>query len=202
MKIPAMVLPFLVLIVACGGGPASPTLIEAPGTPDGAGSVHLASVRPMPQGLDPTYVLALSSATPDGRPKVWAGGPMHHCFGEGIDPQVLEPVIQEMSALSGVPRTDAGPCNVEWIFSDEIPEPAEAQTQLGGTPNAIYSARVQFHRPIPLFDQNYIVKKRGRHEGGHVLGLSHSPIDTDAMAIYGAGPYSASERAVMGWMYR
>lgn len=184
-------------VVACGR-----SAVTGPSDPPTAVSGPARTVRTMPTGLDPAYVLTLSTAAPDGTPKTWQGGPFHHCY-EGVDPETVAGVVADMTALTGIPSTEAGPCNVTWaIGGDGLDSNYPAHAVLGGTATAIYSARVEFLPPT-FGDPQYIVRAVMVHESGHVLGLSHSPLDTDAMGIVGHGkPFSSNERAVLAWMYR
>jgi hypothetical protein len=164
----------LAATAACGGGQGA-ILGASPLGPAGDGAVRSSSSRALPADLDASYVLALSSATPDGRPKVWTGGPFHHCVSQEISADELQPVIDEMSALTGIPQTTEGPCNVEWVLVDAGPD-------------------------VGAQSQDYAIRY-ALHESGHVLGLSHSPRAQDAMAVYGSGPFTADELRVIAWMY-
>lgn len=184
------------LEMACSGSPVGPTPVEAvPVAAQPAPSASASTVRAMPAGLDPAYVLALSTATPDGRPKVWVGGPFHHCPEAGIDPQIVARVAALMSAVSGIPQTDQGPCNVEWAINPDLyGTTTAARSVLTGSANAITHARIEFSVP---YYQN-----RAVHEAGHVLGLSHSPRPEDIMVENGHDhDFTRAELAVLAWMY-
>jgi len=155
------------------------------------------TARPFPAGLDPAYVRALAVLDADGRPKRWEGGPFRHCFGPGLDRIVLEGVADQMSRLSGVPRASSGECNVTWRVAtgaDTVPG-GGAYSDLGNDAE-IYRATVVF-RSAALAGVELAT-----HESGHVLGLMHSPVATDAMHFdYPASAFSRDEIAVLAWIY-
>ena len=142
---------------------------------------------------------ALAVVNAEGFPKRWEGGPFHHCFEASIQPYhaQLEAVADRMTAITGIPRTEAGPCNVTWkVAADpyvEVPIGC-CNSRLFGTDVAIYKAEVTF--PFGEF-----VLGGAAHESGHVLGLAHSPVKTDLMWIDGSGDFSRDELAVLAWIY-
>jgi hypothetical protein len=156
---------------------------------------------PLPAGLDPAYVRAIANVDAAGHPQRWEGGPFHHCFGPGLEAgaprAVLEGVADNMVRLTGIPRTTGGACNVTWkVAADPLEVAGGAQTVVGGNAVAIYGATVTFLRA------DLARPELATHESGHVLGLRHSPIASDAMASdYPAADFSANELAVLAWMY-
>jgi hypothetical protein len=157
----------------------------------------------LPAGLDPAYVRAIANVDPAGHPKRWAGGPFHHCVGEGVNPAVVAEAATMMSEITGIPRTDAGPCNVTWGV-EFVASSQKGSAVLGGTATAIMSARVRFASPAAVFVAN--------HEAGHVLGLGHSTQQGDLMCAPPDGgrenpcapfpdTFAPRERAVLAWMY-
>ena len=183
----------LAATMACGGAPlAGPSPVAEP-TPAGA------APAPLPAGLDPAYVRALARVDASGRPQRWEGGPMRHCFGPGVDVAVAQRVADRMAALSGIPRAKDGPCNVEWVI-EPTPENTLANTTISGTATAIYRARIAFMTAFGSAHPGI-----ARHEGGHVLGLGHSPRPGDLMRAdyydHTAGDFTADELALLAWMY-
>ncbi len=154
-------------------------------------TVAAQTARALPVALDPAYVRAIATVDATGQPQRWAGGAFHHCLGPEVDRAVVEPILTEMTALTGIPRTEAGPCNVTW--SAEYGKRDHSYAEISGTPSAIVSARVLLYQPD---------ERTARHEAGHVLGFQHSPNRNDLM---NAGPrvdyFSADELAVLAWIY-
>ncbi len=189
------------LLGACGGGTAAgpSAVVDAP--PPAAVTPAAAGPRPFPAGLDPAYVRAVAVVSAAGVPKRWEGGPFRHCFDANVADRraMLEAVADRMSALSGIPRAAAGACNVTWkVAADpyiEVPV-GSANSRLFGTETAIYSAVVTFRFP------DFVLPAAALHEGGHVLGLNHSPRPADLMNIASPVPdFSADEVAVLAWIY-
>lgn len=177
------------LACACGSRPqAGPSPVAPPA----------ATVAAPPfGGLDPAYVRTLAVVNMAGQPKRWEGGPMHHCFADDVDRPTLERVADRMATVSGIPRTEAGPCSVEWVVEAQGPD-TKAISRLGGTETAIYGARVMF--ATGPASRSYAT---ALHEGGHVLGLNHSPRTEDLMVAAGgtAADFTAGELAVLAWIY-
>lgn len=102
-----------------------------------------------------------------------------------------EAAAQRMTDLSGIPRTEAGPCNVEWVFD---PTPGHTFSDLHGSARAIVYAKIEIHGGRSQADL--------LHEAGHALGFGHSPRLEDLM---NAGPrvsdFSPDEVAILAWMY-
>lgn len=184
----------LLFLIACGSSPVGPSIITV-----AAPVVAQTVAKPFPAGLDPAYVRALAVVDSAGLPKRWDGGPMHHCFGPGVDIAVLEPVVARMVAISGIPRTEVGPCNVEWVIG-VVPDNTNANTTLFGSATAIVHARVSF-----ATDRASAHLGIARHEGGHVLGLTHSMRPGDLMRAdyfdHASGDFTSSELAVLAWIY-
>lgn len=176
---------------ACGGSAASgpSPLVEV------APAVTVAPVRAFPAGLDPAYVRTLATVDASGQPKRWEGGPFHHCF--SVDPSetaAAEATAQRMTELTGIPRTDSGPCNVEWISAAAT---GHTYTEIHGTETTIVYARV-FIRVHGAYVQRDVL-----HEAGHVLGLNHSMRAEDLMnASPRVDAFSRDEIAMLAWMYR
>jgi hypothetical protein len=168
---------------ACGGSQmAGPTPVS---------EVPVTVATALPAGLDPAYVRALA-------PKRWDGGPFHHCFSADVDRAALERIAERMSALSGIPRTEAGACNVEWVVNSQGTD-TKALATLYGTDTAILRARVAF-----ATDRASREFQPAMHEAGHILGMDHSPRADDLMApagMIGVDYFSSRELAVLAWMY-
>lgn len=183
------------LLVACGGRPLDgPTPIA--GAPTAA--TVAAAVPGLPAGVDPAYVRALVPLDAAGTPRRWEGGPFHHCWEQGVDSTVVDRVAVLLTSITGIPRTDAGPCNVEWAFEPSMAGTMNAYTSIGERP--ITRARMVFRASYALLD--------AKHEAGHVMGLGHSPRREDLMALDPfPNPYredhsfSRDELAVLAWMY-
>jgi hypothetical protein len=182
----------LAATMACGGSPLagpSPVAVAPP-------TVTLAAARALPAGLDPAYVRALAVIDADGRPKRWEGGPFHHCFDASVEPYRadLEAVADRMTALSGIPQTMAGACNVEWVADGEV---GHTFSNLGGTDTAI------FHATVTIRAHGEILPALALHEGGHILGLNHSPMSADLMnvTVERQRDFSPDEVALLAWMY-
>lgn len=177
-------------LYACGGAPSpagpSPVATAAPVAVPSAAPV----ARPIPAWIDPQLVGTMLQVDPQGFVRRWEGGPMHHCFGPGVDQAVAGAAADEIAALSGIPRTEAGPCNVEWV---RVPGLGHSATEIHGTARAVVYAKVTLHHDDAA---------TARHESGHVLGFDHSPRGQDLM---NAGPrvddFSADERAVVAWLF-
>lgn len=190
-------------LAACGSPQAGPSPIADAPPP---GTVSAPSTRALPAGLDPAYVQTIAIIDPSGIPKRWEGGPFHHCVAAEVDRAVVERVADRMTAISGIPRTEAGPCNVTWIV-ERSGANRVADSLLYGTPVAIYSARVRFETERGATMEN------ATHESGHVLGLGHSAQQGDSMcADTTSGPernlcapfpvtFSPLELAVLAWIY-
>lgn len=188
----------LAVTAACGGSPTAGPSPLAPPLPAGT----VAAPQRFPPGLDPAYVRTVAAVGPDGRAKRWDGGPFRHCIAPEVDRATIEPIIAEMSALSGIPRTEAGPCNVTWNADYE--RRAHSYTELAGNDAVIVSARVFLCQGGAA---------TARHEAGHVLGLAgridpstggviHSPRGEDLMnASPRVDAFSRDELAVLAWIY-
>lgn len=117
---------------------------------------------------------------------------MHHCLGPGVDVEVVRGAIAEMAEVSGIPTTETGPCNVDWVRDYTV---APSATELHGSARAIVYAKVMLHHDdVP----------NAHHEGGHVLGLGHSPRPQDLMNATlhpDVQTFSPEERAVLAWIY-
>ncbi len=151
-------------------------------------------------GLDPAYVKMITVQDAAGHTRRWEGGAFHHCFAPELASHQahLEAVVARISALSGVPQTNSGPCNVEWVVGPVPGEVRPAFSVLGGTETAIFHVTVRFQ------DASIFESRPGAvlHEGGHVLGLWHSTVPTDLMnPDVIDGDFSANELAVLAWMY-
>jgi hypothetical protein len=160
------------VLYGCGGSPVGPSEVTA--TPVEVGSVRSAS---LPAGLDPEYVRALAVVSVDGRPKRWEGGPFRHCYGPEIDAAVVNETAARMTVITGIPRTEAGPCNVTWVIDPTIPTPAHAE--LAGTETAIYTAKLVFMVPYALVKavherrrtlRHGVTRALARYEDGPVRG--------------------------------
>lgn len=186
-----MILILAALAAACGSSPAGPSPVTA-----AAPVVAQVVAKPFPASLDPAYVRALVVVDPAGTPRHWAGGAFHHCYGPDIDAVVVDETALRMTALTGIPRTESGPCNVTWEI-DSRAGALGAYSELRGSDSAILSAKMGFFSPYFL--------RNAEHESGHVLGLLHSPRERDCM--YGGAQvtrpdFSPDELAVLAWMYR
>lgn len=182
-------LPLVLVLVGCGSAsPVAPSVTPAQ-----------VSVQAMPAGLDPSYVRAFVSIDASGHPKRWEGGPFHHCAGAGVDAATVERAANRITALSGIPRTEAGPCNVEWAI-EHGPPGTNANTTIAGTATGIYTARITFET-----DPASRLSGTALHEAGHVLGLGHSMRAGDLMNVtynHSSGEFTADELAVLAWIYR
>ncbi len=179
---------FMVLLGACGGSPAGPSAVEVPQ----AVQVATQTARVMPSDLDPAYVLAISTGE-SGRQLRWEGGPFRHCFNvDGPQLEMAQATAARMTALSGIPRAEAGACNVEWVMDHEV---GHTYANLHASEVGIIFATVHLHNNDRL--ANVL------HEGGHVLGLGHSPRRFDLMNANTPpdGDYTPDEIAVLAWMY-
>lgn len=183
----------LAAAVACGGQPTagpSPVAVAPPPT-----TAPAPTPRPVPAWIDPALVGTLLKLDPEGWPQRWDGGPFHHCFG-GVTADELataQAVAQRMTDLTGIPRTEAGPCNVTWE-SEKIPGHTTAYP--GGTARSIFSARIVLRTVYPESEALML------HEAGHVLGLGHSPKPSHLMnATPRALDFTPEELAVLAWMY-
>jgi hypothetical protein len=184
-------LPVLVAAIAqaCSGAPAAAPSPVGPrvGT---VAAATAAQPRALPGWLDPELVGTLIRIDAQGWVQRWDGGPFHHCLGPGVDRDVVDGAIAEMSSLSGIPTTDAGPCNVDWVRDYSV---GHSVTVTHGTSRAILYAQVTLHHDDIA---------TARHEGGHVLGFGHSPRPLDLMnATPRVETFSAEERAVLAWIY-
>lgn len=130
----------------------------------------------------------------DGWPQRWDGGPFHHCFSVNAEElATAQSVAQRMTDLTGIPRTEAGPCNVTWE-SERIPGHSTAYP--GGTARSIFSAKIVLRGVNPESEAVLL------HEAGHVLGFGHSPKREHLMyATPKRDDFSRDELAVLAWMY-
>jgi predicted Zn-dependent protease len=139
-------------------------------------------------GLDADYVKVMAV-------RRWTGGPFHHCIAPEVDRATVDPIIAEMTALTGIPRTEEGTCNVEW-FADYIHPAGHTYTKINGTEDVIVSVQIfLYHRGAGS----------ARHEMGHAIGLApnHSPRPGDLMyATPRVDTFTADELAVLAWMYQ
>lgn len=187
------------LLGGCSGTPAvgpSPVAVAPP-----PGTVNSPATsptpRPVPAWIDQALRGTLVLVDGEGWPKRWDGGPFRHCF--SVDPRVAafaEAAAQRMTDLTGIPRTEAGPCNVEWISHAEIDH---TYAHLTGTSRSVVRATVH------LYDSTYGATSRTAvmHEAGHVLGLGHS---SNALHLMAATPpleadFTPEELAVLAWIY-
>jgi hypothetical protein len=198
MQVPASVLVLLLLagalaaLAGCGGSPSGPSPVAAP-SPAAVSAAAAATPRPVPAWIEPALVGTLLQVDADGFPKRWEGGPFHHCFKVAApEAEWAEAAAARMTELSGIGRTEEGPCNVEWI-SDETP--GHTYTNSHGTARAIVFASVY----IRAGKSAAIVL----HEAGHVLGLGHSPRTDDLMNsnVDKQRDFSPEELAVLAWIY-
>lgn len=178
---------------ACGAPPAagpSPVALAA-GQPGPA-----ASPRPVPAWIDPVLRGTLVTFDADGWPQRWDGGPFHHCFAASVVGEELataRAVAQRMTDLTGIPRTEDGPCNVAWE-SEKVAGHSTAYP--GGTARSIFSAKIIL-RSVEPESESVIL-----HEAGHVLGFGHSPKPDHLMnATPRVRDFSPEELAVLAWMY-
>lgn len=141
---------------------------------------------------------ALAVVDPGGLPKHWAGGPFRHCFEASVADYraQLEVVANRMSTITGIPRTEAGPCNVTWLIDPTMGTNQSAYSGLRGSDTTVTWAEIHFHSPDAF--------KYAAHESGHVMGLQHSPRVEDCM-FDGPRPaptdFSPDELAVLAWIY-
>lgn len=176
------------LTVGCGGvSTMGPSVVAAP---------QVSTPPPFPASIDPSYVRQLATIDLDGFPKRWRGGPFHHCHPAEIPASLVDETAARMTALTGIPRTETGPCNVTWRIDPSIDAALSAYTWLGSEGNAIVSATMTFKGAFQL--------RNAGHESGHVLGLLHSPRPDDCM--YGGAQrttpdFTPDERAVLAWIY-
>jgi hypothetical protein len=192
------------LLSGCGGtpsaGPSPIAVAPPPGTVTQPGAPTT-----LPAGLDPAYVRAIATLDAAGHPKRWEGGPFHHCIGAGVDPAIVAEAAATMSEITGVQRTDVGPCNVTWVV-EFVSSSQNASAVLAGTATSITSARVRF------VSERAIIASLANHEAGHVLGLNHSTQQGDLMCSPPAegdgnpcapfpSTFAPRERAVLAWMY-
>ena len=179
------------LQIGCSGGSLTGPSPVAVATPQAA-----PTPPSFPAGVDPAYVRTIAIVSASGIPKHWEGGPFHHCFNSKVDqPQITE-AIAMMSAVSGIPQTDEGPCNVQWTVDDQAVAEAGLAgfAELHGSDTAITYARVALHHNFQWVSL---------HEAGHVLGLNHSPRPGDLMHPRSGSStkLSGDERAVLAWIY-
>lgn len=184
---------------ACGGAPtAGPSPVAAappPGTVTTTTPTPSPLPRPVPAWIDPALRGTLLTFDADGWPQRWDGGPFHHCFGgvSADELQTVQAVAQRMSDLTGIPRTEDGPCNVTWE-SERIPGHSTAYP--GGTARSIFSATVVLRSVSPESEAVML------HEAGHVLGLGHSPKRDHLMyATPKRDDFTPEELAVLAWIY-
>jgi hypothetical protein len=180
--------------VACGRAGTGPTAVE-PVTVAGTSvpaSASLPAPRLIPTWVDPQLVGTLLVLGPDGDVRRWQGGAMRHCFAPEVDRATVEPVLADLHALTGVPRTETGPCNVHW--NADYGRREHSNTVLGGTSvTAITSVTVWLYHPDVA---------TARHEVGHVFGFGHSPRPRDLMnASPRVDDFSGDERALLGWLF-
>lgn len=186
------------LAVACGGHSAAATPVPASAATISAPS----SPRPIPAWIDPSLRGTLLLTDEAGWPKRWEGGPFRYCFDASVTRQraMLEAVADRMTAISGIPRTAAGACNVTWkVAADpyiEVPV-GSAQSRLFGTETSILKAEITFRF------EDFVRGPDALHEGGHVLGLGHSPRPCDLMhnGTCKGDDFTADELAVLAWIY-
>jgi len=183
---------------ACGSSPtsvSSPVTIASTVTP----AAPEPSPRPVPAWIDPALRGTLLTFDVDGWPQRWDGGPLHHCFDAtvtGAELATAQAVAQRMSDLTGIPRTEAGPCNVTWE-SERIPGHSTAYP--GGTARSIFSAKIVLRSVNPESEATML------HEAGHVLGLGHSPnprhlMNANQTTVW-PRDFTPEELAVLAWLY-
>lgn len=149
--------------------------------------------------------LAIPEAISLASSRTWQGGAMRHCVGPDISTQMVQEIADEGEGLTGIRQTSEGPCNVTWVV-EFVSANFTADTFLGGTGEAIFSAKVTFatERAVSLAN--------AKHEFGHVLGLLHSDRPGDLMCSPPAGSvgnpcapfptdFSPREKEVLRWMY-
>jgi hypothetical protein len=193
----------LAILSGCGGAPASGPSPIADGPPPGTITTTTPAPaptpRPVPAWIDPALRGTLLTFDVDGWPQRWDGGPFHHCFDAtvtGAELATAQAVAQRMSDLTGIPRTEAGPCNVTWE-SERIPGHSTAYP--GGTARSIFSAKIVLRSVNPESEATML------HEAGHVLGLGHSPnprhlMNANQTAVW-PRDFTPEELAVLAWLY-
>jgi hypothetical protein len=118
---------------------------------------------------------------------------MHHCFSPDESYAAEQQRVADlMTAVSGIPQTSAGPCNVSWSVVQTAENP---YTTAYGTLTEIFKADV--HLTV------HTVFTRGEHEAGHVLGLGHTTLPNFCMSTPAGGTFhwTPVEVAALSWIY-
>lgn len=174
--------------------PQAPRTAALPPTFDAAA---VAAALP---GVDPEYVRLLVYTTvtnteAPGAPRPlqrWpAGVPMRHCLGDGVPQDAVDSAAGVVGDLTGIQRSEAGPCSIDWVIDPSMYGSGFAETVAPG------HARLVFHTVEAL-------RYAALHELAHVVGLGHSPRRGDLM-YYVGGPgelaMSSDEQLVLRRMY-
>lgn len=140
--------------------------------------------------LDPEYVHQLVyRAANEGTEhplERWApGSSIHYCAGPGVPLDVVDEVAAFVARETGLSRTDAGPCTVEWVIDGSIYGAGYTEKRAAG--GWLVGARLVFHNEGSL-------RFCAGHEMLHAVGLGHSLRLSDLMAAHdGPGGINASE---------
>jgi hypothetical protein len=155
---------------------------------------------------DPEYVRQLVYVAGDVQHPLerWeAGRAFRHCAGPGVDRAFVDQVADVVTTATGIPRTAAGACNVEWVidraaFGAEPGQEAFAARTYTADGRTVLSARLVFKDLSSLHFA-------GGHEIGHALGLGHSPRREDLMVARGGRggtQFSQAELEQLAMVYR
>ena len=145
---------------------------------------------------DPAYIheLVYGEYAPAGRMTRWTLPYFSSC---GLDGPEITDALALMTEATGLPHRPEMPCNVEWVLDPAVvPAGARAVTLRTWFGYGIFDVRVAFRHSDAIVTS-------ARHEAGHVLGLNHSPRDTDLMRPNPTvTSFSADERVQLTMMYR